>query len=283
MFTRNYYCLVAGLPDIMIDGNKPMEAGHEFKNELREQLHPSDFKLAELLYLQYDNINLLNLLLKQDKEFLNLGKYSEDELEEQIKETTYIVGYLNQFITNFQAETSDISNLEWETQLQSLYYEYLLQGENSFLNNWFRFERDMKNILTAINCKIFDFDKEKQLIPVNNNNEVYDILIKSSPKPDLLSDEVPYTEKIIQIAESDLDITGKEKAFDNLKWDYLDENTFFNYFTIEKILGFVIKLRIVERWLELDDETGKEFFDKMIEEIKTSYTFDEEFSLKSKI
>ena len=80
-----------------------------------------------------------------------------------------------------------------------------------------------------------------------------------------------------------MDISEKEKAFDNIKWKFLDEHTFFNYFTIEKILSFVIKLNIVERWIELDNETGKALFNRLINDIKMSYKFPEEFSVKTRI
>jgi len=283
MFKRNYYCLVAGLPDIIIDGNKPGETSHELKNELGEQLHTSDYKLAELLYLHYDNKNLLNLLLKQDNRFIPLGNYTEEYLEEQIKEPTNIVDYMKQLIYNFKAETSGNSNMSSENELQSLYYEYVLQVENDFLGQWFMFDRDMKNIITAVNCRKYGYDTEKQLIPVKYENEVYETLIKSSPKADLLADEVPYVEKILQIAESEMDISEKEKSLDNIKWQFLDEHTFFRYFTIEKILSFVIKLKIVERWIELDNETGKALFARLINNIKMSYNFTEEFSIKRNI
>ena len=283
MLKRNYYCLVAGLPDIIIDGNKPGETSHEFKNELAEQLHSSDYKLAELLYLNYDNNNLLNLLLKQENQFITLGNYTEEYLEEQIKEPTNIVDYMKQMIFNIKTEISGNSNLSSENELQSLYYEYALQVKNDFLEQWFKFDRDIKNILTAVNCHKYGYDIEKQLIPVKDKNEVYEILIKSSPKADLLADEVPYIEKILQIAESEMDISEKEKALDNIKWQFLDEHTFFNYFTIEKILSFVIKLNIVERWIKLDNETGKALFNRLINDIKMSYKFPEEFSVKTNI
>lgn len=283
MYKRNYYCLVAGLPDIIIEGNKPGETSHEFKNELAEQLHTSDYKLAELLYLNYDNNNLLNLLLKQENQFITLGNYTEEYLEEQIKEPTNIVDYMKQMIFNIKTETSGNFNLSSENELQSLYYEYVLQVKNDFLEQWFKFDRDIKNILTAVNCRKYGYDTEKQLIPVKHKNEVYETLIKSTPKADLLADEVPYVEKILQIAESEMDISEKEKALDNIKWKFLDEHTFFNYFTIEKILSFVIKLNIVERWIELDDETGKALFTRLINDIKMSYKFPEEFNVKTRI
>jgi len=272
--------LIAGLTDIIIDGNKPKETSREFKNELTNQLYASDYKLVELLYLQYDNQNLLNLLLKQDNQFHTLGNYTEEYLEKQIKEPTDIIWYMKQFIINFTAETSDELKLSSENQLQSLFYGHILQVKNDFLKQWFKFDRNSKNILTAINCRKYAYDIEKQLIPVKNDNLVYEILVKSNLKSEVLADEVPYTEQIFGVAESEKSILEKEKSLDNIKWAFLDEFTFFNYFTIEKILSFVIKLNIIERWIELDNEMGKEFFTKLINEIKMSYKFPEEFSVK---
>jgi len=279
LFKRNYYYLVSGLADIIIDGNKPGETSLEFKNELAEQLHTSDYKLAELLYLHYDNKNLLNLLLKQEKQFITHGNYTEDYLEEQIKEPTDIVDYMKQLIYNYRAETSEKSNLSYENELQSLYYEYVLQIKNNFLEQWFKFDGDVKNILTAANCHKYGYDIEKHLIRVKEEDDVYETLTKRGLKADLLAAEVPDADKIVQIVESEMNISEKEKALDNIRWEFLDEHTFFNYFNIEKILSYIIKLKIVERWIELDDETGKALFNKLINDIKMSYNFPAEYSL----
>ncbi|MCD4792870.1 MAG: DUF2764 domain-containing protein [Bacteroidales bacterium] len=267
MFKTNYFCLVAGLPDIIINETKSVVSSREFKNELSEQLEPADYKLAELLYLNYDNQNLLNLILEKNKPFNNIGKYTQEELEEQIKEPTYIIDYMKQFILDFKAEETKLSDLSWENKLQTLFFDFVLITKNDFLKKWFRFDMDIKNILTAINCQQFDYEKEEHLISVKHKNEVYKNLIKDTLKSESLSDEVLYAEKILQIVESDDNSSGKEKATDMIKWTFLDEFTFFKYFNIEKILAFIIKLNIVERWIKLDNETGEELFKKLINDL----------------
>ncbi len=267
MFKTNYFCLVAGLPDIIINETKSVVSSREFKIELSEQLEPADYKLAELLYLNYDNQNLLNLILEKNKPFNNIGKYTQEELEEQIKEPTYIIDYMKQFIINFKAEETKLSDLSWENKLQTLFFDFVLLTKNDFLKDWFRFDMDIKNILTAINCQQFDYEKEEHLISVKHKNEVYKNLIKDALKSDSLSGEVIYAEKILQIVESDDNSSEKEKATDMIKWKFLDEFTFFKYFNIEKILAFIIKLNIVERWIKLDNETGEILFKKLINDL----------------
>ena len=267
MLKTNYFCLVAGLPDIIINETKSVISSKEFKLELSEQLEPADYKLVELLYLNYDNQNLLNLILKKNKPFNNTGKYTQEELEEQIKEPTYIIDYMKQFIINFKAEEAKLSDLSWENKLQTLFFDFVLLTKNDFLKKWFRFDMDIKNILTAINCQKFDYKKEEHLINVKHKNEVYKNLIKDALKSDSLAGEVIYAEKILQIVESDDNSSEKEKATDMIKWTFLDEFTFFKYFNIEKILAFIIKLNIVERWIKLDNETGEILFKKLINDL----------------
>jgi hypothetical protein len=62
-------------------------------------------------------------------------------------------------------------------------------------------------------------------------------------------------EDLLNIAKND-DIQEREKAIDQMKWNYLDDVTFFEYFTIDRILAFMIKLGMVERWLAIDREHG---------------------------
>ena len=269
MLKTNYFYLVAGLPDIIINQTKSVISSHEFKLELLEQLEPSDYKLAELLYFNYDNENLLNIILKKNKLFNNLGKYSQEELEEQIKEPTYIVDYMKQFILNFKAEDTNLSDLIWENKLQTFFFNFVLQTKNDFLKKWFKFDKDVKNILTAINCHKYNYGIENQLIRANCRNEVFKSLLKETPKLDSLSDEVMYIEKILQTAESDDNLSKKEKAIDMLKWKFLEEFTFFKYFNIEKILAFIITLSIVERWTKHDNKTGEELLKKIINDLQS--------------
>ncbi len=118
MLKTNYFCLIAGLPDIIINETKSLISSPEFKFEISEQLEPTDYKLAEMLYFKYDNENLLNIILKRNKPFNNLGKYTQDELEEQIKEPTHIVVYMKQFITGFKAEEKQVSYIRNKFQLK---------------------------------------------------------------------------------------------------------------------------------------------------------------------
>lgn len=85
----------------------------------------------------------------------------------------------------------------------------------------------------------------------------------------------------MQIAE-EKDLLQREKEIDAFKWKWLEENTFFHYFSVEKILAFVIKMEILERWQPLSVEKGTQIFRTMVNHLKESVNFEEEANVTSR-
>jgi len=60
---------------------------------------------------------------------------------------------------------------------------------------------------------------------------------------------------------------------------FMDENgnPFFDYFTIERIFAFLLKLEMIERWISLDKERGNQLFRSIIESLKNEVQIPAEF------
>lgn len=275
MFRRNYYYLVAGLPDIILDQKKLTLTIIDFRKELEYHLHPDDYALVRLLFLHFDNTNLLNLLIKNKKPFIDTGNYSQQILEEEIREPLKLPDYMKQFILAFKSDSPVFQNYSWENQLTWLYYDHTLQANNIFLKEWFTFSLHAKNILSAFNIRKYKLSKESEYI---GDNFVTEALKRSSLKDFGLSNDFQFMEKLLTIDEIG-NAMEKEKAFDTLQWNFLDELNTFNYFTIEVLLAFVIKLFMVDRWLQLDPETGRKMFKQIITNLEKSYEFPKEFKI----
>jgi len=274
---RNYYCLVAGLQDITLDIHKLSTGQLEFREELKDELHPNDYQLVETLFLPYDNENLLNMLQKNEEEFNPMGVYSQSVLEQNIKEPTgELPQYMNRFIEAYKNNEPVFPNMSSENQLAALFYDYALSLNDDFLSGWFKYNRDLKNLLTALVCRKYDIPYEYQVI---GDDDISETIRKSHARDFGLTAEIPYMDDLINIAKKD-DIQEREKAVDQLKWAYLDEETFFEYFTIDKILAFSIKLGMIERWLALDREHGSQMFNELLNELKSSYKLPESFTEK---
>jgi hypothetical protein len=273
---RNYYYLVAGLQDISLDIHKLIQDQLAFRETLKTEVHPRDFKLVEKLFLPFDNANLLKLLEKSDKPLSEKGNFSQEVLEENIKEPATLPEYMNRFISAFKSKEPIFPDLSPENELTTLFFQEMEKEENGFLRDWFRFDLTIRNVMTALAARKHKVDYENQIIGTSDRSEA---IRKSHARDFGLSAEVDYLEELVNISRIE-DIQEREKAIDEFKWNYLDEATFFEYFTIERILAFIIKLGMVERWLAIDRDHGNELFKKLLKELQASYKLPDEFTEK---
>ncbi len=73
-------------------------------------------------------------------------------------------------------------------------------------------------------------------------------------------------DELISILDSD-EMLSKERRLDELRWDKVDDITVFDYFNIDFILGYLVKVSIICRWMVLDKEAGRQMLDRLIEQL----------------
>ncbi len=71
----------------------------------------------------------------------------------------------------------------------------------------------------------------------------------------------------------------RELALDAIHWDYIDQLNTFNYFSIEVILAYLIKLILLERWVKLDKSDGQSVFHNLLNDLENNIQFTNEFAL----
>ncbi len=270
---KSYYYLVASLPDIILDGTKKGLTFVDFIDEIAEQIAPEDLSLLRLLQLPYDNKNCITLLEKSSKDFLPQGMFSREMLEEELKFPELIPAYMQRFIEAVKEEKLPYPECSLEDQLNWLFYEELAAHQNLFIRDWFTFDLNVRNVLAGLNCrKQKDTENFSLSTLIVGRNEVSQSILKSNAPDFSLSNQIPWIDKIVSSSGDDL--VTYEKNIDTLRWDMLNELTVFTYFQIETILAFCLKLDMVERWQQLDPETGKERLGRLLEELKTGFTTD---------
>ncbi len=270
---RNYYYLIAGLQDIELDTNKLFFDGKDLKDYLGDELHKDDFSLVEKLYLPYDNQNLLNIIQKKELPFNHKSNFSQEFIDEEIKEPNMLPQYMADFINAFKEKEPFYPEMSSENELTYLFYNEMLKDENDFIRWWFELEMNIRNILAGINCKKYSLNTEHHII---GSNEVAEAIRKSQTKDFGLSKKLDYAEEIFNLVKIE-DVQEREAGIDNFKWKLLDDYIFFEYFSIERALAFVLKTLMVERWLSLDKDKGREMFKKLIEDLEKSYEIPETF------
>lgn len=275
-----YYYLVAGLPELTLEDSKLSYTVADFKTEIYSGLSLSDQKLIDLFYLKFDNLNILSLLKDKDADIDARGTFSREELIEYISvikeggevSTKEFPSYLSAFVSNY-FDTSTEGTALLEDHLSALYYEYAMKSENEFVSSWFGFNLTLNNILVAFTARKYKWEVASHII---GNTEICEALRTSSARDFGLSGEVDCLESLVKISEI-TDLVEREKRLDSLRWNWVEETTFFNYFTIERIFAFLLQLEMIERWIALDKEKGNQLFRSIIESLKNEVQIPAEF------
>ena len=169
--------------------------------------------------------------------------------------------------------TPDDERWGLEDKLHGFYYNHAMKSGNPFVSAWFELNLDVNNILAAMAARKYKMDVAK--VPVGEN-PVAEALRSSNARDFGLADDLEYFEQLVRINDT-IDLVEREKKIDLLKWNWMEDNTFFNYFTIEKIFVFLMKLEMIERWVSLDKEKGNELFRQLIDQLKDEVQIPQEF------
>ncbi|MDR3260275.1 MAG: DUF2764 domain-containing protein [Tannerella sp.] len=274
-----YYYLIAGLPNLLLEDGKPPFSVSGFKEELNSYLTVTDKKLHDLFFLKFDNKNLLNQLRHPDYDPDLKGNITQDEFGELFNElknaeeenssgtkNKRIPAYIAEFVrlyleTEAKEERSAIS---WEDRLATLYYAYAVACSNRFVAAWFALNLNINNVLAAITCRKYGLDRSNYIV---GDSEIANHLRTSNARDFELGDSLEYLPDVLRIAE-ETDLLLREKKIDQLKWEWLDDNTFSRVFDIESVLAYLLKLELLERWATLDKATGEKTFRGLVGAMK---------------
>lgn len=266
-----YYCLVAGLPDVAFDGGKTAWTVERFREEIYSQLSAGDARLVNLFFLARDNANILRILRDGNDAALGArGCYDREQLLEIVAAAREgdarrkdVPGYIYDFLEYYFGNEGQSSAL-LEDALSARYYAYAVSCPNEFLSGWFTFNMNVNNILVAALARKYKMNVAECVV---GSNEVADALRTSGARDFGLSGTVDYLETVLRLCDSDK-LQEREHQLDELRWAWLDDNSVFNYFSVERLYVFLQKLDIIERWAALDADKGMQRYNEMIADLK---------------
>ena len=260
----NYYYRIAGLPDISFDDSKTAYTVEQFRQEVYDALSAQDRKVMDILNLENECRNLI-------------GSERMEELVALVKAGEQAPKDVPQFIYDFVQEWVDDS---WrqkaafaEDRLWSLFFEYAMASANGFVRQWYEFNLNLNNIMTAITARKYNLDIQKVIV---GTGDIANALRTSGARDWGLSQELDYFEDVARLTEED-DLSQRERKADLIRWRWLEENTFFNYFSVEKLFSYMVRLGMVERWSGLDREEGQKLFRELIGTLKDQTSVPAEF------
>src|SRR5690554_5861396 len=283
LFKNQYYYFIAGLADFSFDSMKlPYTTeefremlSEEFREMLSEELKPVDLELINKYFLKQDNEHLLNLSQNKDADIKVEGKLLLEEFLDGVtnikkdlpvnekKIPPSFEEYIRKWLS-YDDDSHEGGHI-WEDMLTSLYMDYGMEVKNRLMSGWFELNLNIGNVLSAIYARKYELPVAKFLV---GNNRVAKLIREHSNSRDFgVSQELEYFDTLMRISEEQ-DIYEREKKIDRLRWDWLDENTVFDYFNIEYIFAYLCKLQILERWVNLNAEEGEKVFRNLIDNLK---------------
>lgn len=281
----NYYCMIAGLPDIDLQDAKPGMTVEQMREQCGEQLTSQDKKLLFYFFLHFDCINLVKLLKNPEANIDQWGNFTHEQLQDLITSATELnfnVHRFPAFMSVFAREyafNKDKADYFPEDEIAFQFLNYAIRTcPNRMMRRWYKLNLDITNILTAMLARTQGWSVGNF---VKGEGEVQEMIRENKTKDFNLTHELEYIPQLMKIVEED-DPVRKEKMIDAFKWVWLDERTFFEPFSMEAVFAYLCKLQMQERWAKLDVEQGKETFQRIIDNLRGEARVPDEFLAQSK-
>ena len=149
-----------------------------------------------------------------------------------------------------------------DDKLNAEFYSAALQHRNAFIRDYFLFDLNVRNAKVKYLNKALGRDADRDVLTFGED---------AAPKV-LEATEKEFEEAAaLEAVFAQSDILSRERGIDDLMWEKISLLTTFNYFDINAVLGFITKMNIVARWFRLDEQTGREMFKKLVDEIRGTF------------
>ena len=147
------------------------------------------------------------------------------------------------------------------------FYASALSSANQFIREYFRFDLNLRNAKVRYINRQLGRPEDMDVITGKGAEDA----------PGLDADGYRFTggefeeaDKVASVLAL-TDLLSREKGLDDIFWDKIDALQVFHYFDLTSVLCFVAKLHIVDRWLTLDYEKGKQMFRKLTDEVRGTF------------
>ena len=271
MFSTEYYYLVAGLRDWTLDSDTKGFDVREIIDEIVGELTKSDREAVRMLYAYYDCENIIARRAKRERHN-QLGNLSAEEITEVLEERNYslltpaVAKCVKLYVEADDEERDEEVTLDasFERAIFEAYYRDLAESKVAFLKEWGAFDRNLRNIAAAIAAR----EAGRVVADVTvGDGKIVEQLKRSTAADFGLRGELPYVDSVISAVSDEKNIVEKERKIDAIRWAEAEAMSSFDFFTINFILSYLVKVNIVARWTLLSPEVGREMLNRLIKEL----------------
>ena len=268
MFSTEYYCLVASLREWTLDSDTKGFDVREILDEILEELTADDRRAVALLYAYYDCENIISRRAGRQRHN-PLGNLSVEQLDDVLTNRNYaLLSERVAKVVKLYVEAADeerdedvVLSERFERALFEAYYADLAASKSSFLRGWGEFDRTLRNIAAAVAAR--EAGRSIKDVAIGGG-EVVEQLSRSSAVDFGLRGELQYIDAVIAAVSDEPNIVEKERKIDAIRWSEAEDIAAYDYFNINYLLSYLVKVNIVARWTLLSPEVGREMLNKLI-------------------
>lgn len=152
-------------------------------------------------------------------------------------------------------------------KLDADFYASALKSPVAFIREYFRFDLNLRNAKVRYLNRVLGRPDDQDVVTGLGTGEEEDLDIDGYR---FTGGEFEEDLKVQNALES-ASLLDREQSLDDITWEKIDSLETFHYFDITAVLAYVAKLHIVDRWLALDEEKGRELFRKLVQEVRGTF------------
>lgn len=253
----HYFFVAASLPTLYL-GNAPEMRFSECEILLKDNLLSKDYKQVEILRRYYDLLNIRALL--KDEEFDPHGNLNETELEVRVIDQESLPPYVLEFLKKYSSKEERLKHFPL---LLADFFKKEVSGADPFVWDYLDFERKLRLVMVGLRAKQLGRSLTTELQYENPEEELIAQILAQKDAPAFEPPENFKDLKALfeQYSQSPLRLY---QALAEYRFKKIGEMVGVDVFAFRYILGYLARLIIVEKWVELDKNKGLEIVDNII-------------------
>lgn len=259
MMTEHYYFLASLLSDLQI-GLPPEIDFAELSHLFTANLTSRDYEKVTVVRRYYDIQNIRSFL--REEPLSSRSNYSDKELEEALLTKSGLPDYVFDFLERYDTKES---RLYYFASLIASYFREESRRADGFLKEYLTFERELRLVTTALRAKKLGRDLLVELQFEDPGDDlVADIIAQKDAK------EYEPPERFLELKalfeREEQHPFELHKAIAEFQFAKVDELLGIDFFTINRLLAYLVQLIAVEKWLELDKKKGMQIVDTIVKD-----------------
>ncbi|MEX1012523.1 MAG: DUF2764 family protein [Waddliaceae bacterium] len=255
-----YYFIGSSLPDLQI-GMPPEISFGDFDTLLKENLSREDYEQTLVIRLYFDLQNIRAFWKSEEMD--KYGNLDENSIEDALIVRSGLPDYVFDFLEKYESKNE---RLKYFSELSVRYFqEELKDHSEGFLHEFLKFEREWRLVLVGFRAKKLKRDIINELQFEDPNDEIVAQLIAQKDAKvfepptrysDLKAIFEEYGNQPIELHQALV-----EWRFEKLFTMYGD-----SVFSLDRILSYLVRLILVEKWMQLDQKKGIELIDSQLKQ-----------------